>query len=80
MGSRRRFVICSTFLFSSLVLAQVELTSSLCDPGSAQERTLHWANLPDDPTVLSLIRSASHRPLALLVQGWDPLCASEDLC
>ena len=34
----------------------VDLISSHFDLGNAQERTLHWANLPDDPAALSLIR------------------------
>ena len=39
---------------------------------------LHWAKFPDDPAALSLIRSASHRPLASRKDGISP-CASKDL-
>ena len=65
-------------LAERLVLVQVDLISSLCDLGNAQEKPLHWANFPDPPAALSLIRSASHRPLASC-RGEISLCASEDL-
>ena len=61
-----------------LVLAQTDLISRTCDLGNAQERTLHWANFPDDPAALSLLRSASHRLLASRRDGISS-CASEDL-
>ena len=66
LRSRRRFVICPVLLFLTKALSspKVDLISSLCDLGNAQERTLHWANFPDDPAALSFIRSAGHRRFA----------------
>ena len=66
-----RFVICPCLvvLDEGPVLAQVDLIRSLCDLGNAQETTLHWANFPDDTAALSLIRSASHRPLTSRTDG-----------
>ena len=65
-------------LDKAFFLAQVDLISSLCDLGNAQKKTLHWANFPDDPAALSLIHSASHRPLASRGNWMSPR-ASEDL-
>ena len=60
-------------LDEGLVLAQVDLISSLCDLGNAQERTLYWTNFPDDSAALPLIRSASHGPLASRRDRISPL-------
>ena len=65
-------------LDEGLVFTRVDLISSSCDFGNAHERMLHWAKFPDDPAALSLIRSASHRPLASRKDGISP-CASKDL-
>ena len=61
------------FLDKGLVLAQVDLISSICNLGNAQERALHCANFPDDPAALSFIRSAGHRPLTSRRSGIFPL-------
>ena len=80
LRSRRRFLICPVLLFLTKALSspEVDLISSLCDFGNAQERTLHWASFPDNPAALSLIRWASRRPLTSRTDGILP-CASEDL-
>ena len=78
LSTEVRDLPCLVVLDKGLVLAQVDLISSLCDLGNARERTLHWANFPDDPAALSLIRSASHRLLTSRRDGISP-CASEDL-
>ena len=65
-------------LDKGLVLTKVDLISSLCDLGNTQERTLHWANFPDDPAALS----SSVRPVTdLSPSRRDGIssCASEDL-
>ena len=66
------FVICPVFvvLDEGFVFVQVDLNSGLCDLGNAQDRTLHWANFPDDPVVLGFsgIR-CSLRPHPLIFLG-----------
>ena len=64
-------------LDEGLVLAQVDLISSLCDFGNAQERTLHWANFPDNPAALSSVRPITD--LLPRARMGSPPRASEDL-
>ena len=59
-------------LDEGLVLTQVDVILDLRDLGNTWDWALHWTDLPDDPSTLSLIHSTSHRPFAHCGSGFPP--------